>query len=269
MFKLEKLSIQLGGKTILNNVSLALEDNDNLVILGANGAGKTVLLRCLSGNLAPSEGSVHFNDQDLYSGKTHELKKQIGFISPALFDDYDFNSTVSSVVKSGLFGSIGICQDPTKVNNQVVKNYINQVIDQKYPNIEEDVKKVLSEFFDNDADVDEFMSRPFGKLSYGQKVRCLLARALMTAPKIIILDEPTTGLDPRGRILIKRLAKKLADKYQLIYVTHHFDEIMPCMNKVLMLKAGKIFAFGDCAEKVNDKQLCKLYGVENGELKMG
>lgn len=251
----KNISLTLDGKELLKDINFILE-NDNLVIFGPNGAGKTLLLTILSGNLEPTKGDVDILNKSLYDNKSHEIKKQIGFVSPKLFEDYDFNSNVTDIVMSGLFGSIGVASDPAKNNNKIVREYINRVIKEKHRDTNialELLEKVGVKYLSN---------KSFGLLSYGEKVRVLIARSLINNPSLFILDEPTTGLDLQMRAEFTKVVKDLSEISKIIYVTHYLEEVLPNFKKILFLKKGEVFKFGNKKEILTSKNLSNLLEIE-------
>ncbi len=252
----KNLTLELSGKTLLKNISFELLESEDLVVFGPNGAGKTLLLTILSGNLEPTEGTVEVFGKNIYAKDSHEVKKKIGFVSPKLFEDYDFESKVTDIVMSGFFGSIGIASDPTKNNNKIVREYINRVIQEKYKG--NDIAFELLE----KLHVTYLRDKIFGHLSYGEKVRVLIARSLINNPPLLILDEPTTGLDLQMRGEFYGVVEELSKSSEIIYVTHHLEEILPEFSKILMLKKGEIFGFDTKEKLLTNENLSNLLDVK-------
>lgn len=251
LIECKKVRLVLDGKELLKNVSFTLHEGEDFVVFGPNGAGKTLLLQVLSGNLQPTSGEVFIFGKPLYAKDAYQIKKQIGFVSPKLFDDYDFRSNVTDIVMSGMFGSIGVANDPTKHNNKVVREYITRVLKEKYQDSK--ALELLEEL-----QIGYLKDQVFGHLSYGEKVRVLIARALINNPPLFILDEPTTGLDLKMRAEFYRVVEHLAKRAEIVYVTHHLEEILPSFKKVLLLKKGEIFAVGEKETLLTSEHLSQL-----------
>lgn len=255
LIQCNNVSLEIAEKPLLKNVTFSLQQKENLVIFGPNGAGKTLLLRILSGNLEPTRGTIEMLGEKLYTKDAYIIKKRIGFVSPQLFGDFDFDSKVTDIVMSGLFGSIGVASDPVRNNQKVVRDYINRVIKEKYDG-DAIALKLLEQLH-----VVHLQEKTFGHLSYGEKVRVLIARALINDPEIFILDEPTTGLDLQMRAQFYKVVEELAGKAHIIYVTHHLEEVLPQFKKILMIKNGEIFAFGEKQDLLTSENLSALLDV--------
>lgn len=257
MLSCQKINLHLDGKHLLKDISFDFDPgaNGHLVIFGPNGAGKTLLTQLISGNLTPTSGDITLFGKSLLGPDSHETKKQIGFVSPKLFDDFAYETPVAEVVMSGLFGSIGIFQDPTAPANQVVKKYITDTISKKH-NGRPRALAALSQLH-----IEHLADQEFGHLSYGQKNRVLIARALITEPKLLILDEPTTGLDLSFRAEFSALTHRLAQQTTIIYITHYIEEILPDFHNILFLKSGKIYAYGLKEDLLSSNHLSQLLEI--------
>lgn len=254
----QNINFHIGEHHLLKDISFELPETNNpdhLVIFGPNGAGKTLLMQLISGNLEPTTGDIKIFGKSLLAKDAHETKKTIGFVSPKLFDDYAYETKVTDVVMSGLFGSIGICQDPTKQSNQIVKQYIAKVVSEKYQGHDRALKALA------EMHIQHLAHEEFGHLSYGQKSRVLIARALIAQPKLLILDEPTTGLDLNIRAEFSGLTKALSQKTTIIYITHYIEEILPEFNNLLYIKNGAIYKYGAKEDLLSSNYLTDLLEV--------
>jgi phospholipid/cholesterol/gamma-HCH transport system ATP-binding protein len=220
MLKVENLSKSFNDKVILNNISFQVADGENLVVFGRSGTGKSVLLKCLVRLLEPDSGRIYVQDKDVLSlniKELNELRKQIGFLfqSAALYD--------SMTVRHNL-------------EFPLVRNF-NFTQKQR----EKKVISVLEKVSLLDA-IDKMPS----ELSGGMKKRIGLARAIITEPKLMLYDEPTTGLDPitskEISMLILELQKSL--KMTSIIVTHDLLCAKIIADRAIMLNEGKIIFEG-------------------------
>jgi iron complex transport system ATP-binding protein len=250
------VSLKLDNNVLLQDISFSLRNGENLVILGPNGAGKTILLSMLSGNLPPDKGDVCIMGKPLYAKEGYKIKKEIGFVSPKMFEDYDYSSIVSDIVASGLFGSIGLSYDPQKNSNKAAMDYINRVVSAKYKDTK--VAYSLMQKFG----IAHLEKHRFGQLSYGEKIRVLIVRCLINNPRLFIFDEPTTGLDIQMRAQFCADLTLLSHETEIIFVTHHLEEIPETFKRVLLLKQGRLFGFGDKKTMLTGRHLSKLLSVD-------
>lgn len=240
---MQRVSWRRGNRPILNNIHWNVERGEHWAIIGPNGAGKTALLNMISGYVWPTTGKVAIFNRVLGQVDVRELRKSIGWVSSALFERlYRIrrNERVLNVVLSGKFASLGIYEQVSAAD--------------------ENSAQELLELFQ----CAHLAEKPFHVLSQGEKQRILLARAWMSRPKLLILDEPCTGLDllARERLLsaIQRLAEA-PDGPTILYVSHHVEEIIPLFTHALLLKDGHVLAGGKKRDVLQKNQLSELFGV--------
>jgi iron complex transport system ATP-binding protein len=236
---LEEVSLKRDGKWILQNVSWDIEKGDHWVLFGLNGAGKTAILNMLYAEYFPTKGKVKVLDKEF--GKTYlgeKLRKQIGFVSSSIQRKFYPSDNAFEIVLSGSFASIGLYETPTDEMREKAISLLKEMGCIHYAN------------------------QNYETLSQGEKQRVLIARALMADPALLILDEPTNGLDfiAREHLLesIETIAKK-PDAPTIIYVTHHVEEILPVFNKTVLLKAGQVFAAGNTDEMISSEILTQFF----------
>ena len=212
------------GRWILKNITWQIPAHSCAAILGPNGSGKSTLARILSAYLWPSEGGVcilgqHFGDCDMPT-----LRNQIKMVQPAGPYDVDPSLTTLEVVLTGFFNSIGLYHTPTSPMQSEANRLLRQV------------------------GLHEHANQTYETLSSGERVRALIARALVQKPTLLILDEPTAGLDllAREQILatIQSLFGQPHDPPTTILITHHIEELPPATSSVLLLSEGKSAAQG-------------------------
>lgn len=229
------------GKHILDHVSWDVFAGEHWAILGLNGSGKTSLLKIITGYEWPTSGQVNVLGERYGATNIQELRKSIGWVSSALDQRYQYmTDAVEKVVLSGKFASVRLYDEVTA----------------------EDKEKAfeLMEHFH----IRYLEGRPFHQLSQGEKKKTMLARAWMADPKLLILDEPCSGLDIYSREELLTSIQKLcarADGPTLIYVTHHVEEVIPAFTHALMIKNGQVVAAGAKQEMLTESFLQQTFRV--------
>ena len=239
LITLEHVSLIRNKKKILEDVSWSVQKGEHWCLLGLNGSGKTTLLNVINGYLWPTEGQVHVLANKFGQTNLPELRKEIGWVSTSIQQQIRENETVLQVILSGKFASIGLYEKVTSEDIQRANTLM------KWLNCE------------------KLKDETYGIISQGERQRVLIARALMAEPKLLILDEPCTGLDLLAREQLLQFIRKVAsepDGPTLIYVTHHVEEILPCFSKVLLMRDGTVFASGDTNELLTEAMLSSFFG---------
>jgi iron complex transport system ATP-binding protein len=227
-----------GKQTILSDVSWTIKAGEHWALLGANGSGKTTLLKIITGYEWPSEGSVCVLGETFGQCNLPALRKAIGWVSSVLQQDIPEMDSVLSIVVSGLEASLGLYREFT---------------DQEFKKGRE-----ILEALGCSAIADQ----KFRTLSQGERQRVLIARALINEPKVLILDEPCSGLDPASREkFLTDLAKltKRPDAPSIVLVTHHIEEIGSWINRVMVIKQGKSLAAGETQKVLTREVLAQAF----------
>jgi molybdate transport system ATP-binding protein len=217
--------VRIGGadlyfdyKPVLRGVSWALRDGEHWAVFGANGAGKSSFLKLLYGDLSPALGGCIERRGFPQGTPIADWKRSVGLVSPELQTDYAVNVSVRELIASGARASIGLAEPASAAESRAAARWLR--------------------FFDL-ADVAERRPR---ELSYGQLRRALFARALAAAPRLLLLDEPLTGLDPAQRAFMKRLLERLMGRVTLVMAVHHAEDLPRGVTHVLRLEAGRAHA---------------------------
>lgn len=229
------------GRDILSDVTWDVEEGERWVVLGPNGSGKTSLVSIASFQTHPSRGDVEILGHRLGRVNIWTLRNKIGLASSALADQLRPQLTALEVVKTAKHGAL--------------EPWWHSYSD-------EDHAEALGCL--DRLGVARYAEREFGTLSSGERQRVLLARTLMGEPGVIILDEPTVGLDLGGREgLVRSLAELAADPTAppMIYVTHHVEEIPPGFTSLLALQEGRVAARGRLRDELTSELLTKLFGI--------
>lgn len=218
--KLEQLSCKAGNKYILKDIDWEVQKGQHWVVFGMNGSGKTTLLSIIAGYMAHTHGDLevfgqHYNDDNIL-----ELRQRIGWVSASFFDKCLSHETVLDIVLAGKFSTLGL--DDAITDSDVVR-----------------AKALLTELR-----LKSKIAYPFDFLSKGERQNVLIARALMTNPELLILDEPCTGLDVFSREYLLSTLRDLAQNTDvtIIFVTHYTEEILDIFPNCLLLKNGRIYA---------------------------
>lgn len=209
--------------TILNHINWTISSGENWALMGLNGAGKTTLLSLIYGNYWATTGKIRVLGETFGDTNVLKLKKRIGFVSTAMQAQFPENYLSEYIVLSGKLGTIGIHDDF------------------KLSDLEESRQLLIT------LGGPELIHKPYRLLSQGQRQLVLIARAFISQPELLILDEPCNGLDlfAREHLLqqIRTLAQ-LPNHPALLFVSHYSEEILPEFQHILLLKSGRIFAKG-------------------------
>lgn len=239
---LENVSLIRNGTEILNNINWKVEKGEHWVLFGLNGAGKTALLNLLNGYHYPTRGKVKIFEKEFGKVDIREyIRREIGLVSSSLQERFYSDDSAYEIVLSGAFTSIGLYETPTDEMREKGVSLMTELGCLHYAN------------------------REYRTLSQGERQRILIARALMNDPTILILDEPTTGLDIIAREQLLETVGKIASQPKgpnIIYVTHHVEEVLPVFKKTLLLRKGTVFSAGRTKEIMSEEILSQFLEME-------
>lgn len=239
IISLENVSLRRNGQVILNDINWNINEDEHWAVLGLNGSGKTSLLNIVSGYLFPTTGEVTVLGNRFGKTNLPELRKRIGFISSSLdrFSQIVNNETVERVVVSGKFASFGLYEKVSEKDWDKADSLLTSLR------------------------LSYLKGKKYHLLSQGEQRRVLIARALMSDPQILILDEPCSGLDILSREEVVSLLNEVTTQCHIIYVTHHIEELVQEITHALLLHDGEIIAAGPKIDVLNDYFLTKTFGV--------
>lgn len=229
------------GLAVLRGISWEVGQADRWVVLGPNGSGKTTLFELASGYLHPTRGTVDILGRRLGRVDVRDLRRRIGLVSSALVKKLVPGISAADVVVSGRGGAL----EPWW---------------QDYPDEDWARARNLLE----DAGFGAIADRPFGFLSDGERQQVLLARALISDPDLLLLDEPAAGLDVGGRErLVTYLGRLASDPGHppTVMITHHVEEIPPGFTHALLLREGRVVAAGPVRDVLTARLMSEAFGL--------
>jgi iron complex transport system ATP-binding protein len=236
------VSIVRNGSTLISDITWEVDESDRWVVIGPNGAGKTTLLQVISAQIHPSSGVAGLLGEVLGTVDVFELRPRIGLTSAALAERIPRGERVHDVVVSASYAVLGRWRE-------------------QYDDLDhERADELLTQLR-----IDRLADRTFGTLSEGERKRVQIARALMTDPELLLLDEPAAGLDLAGReTLVNTLGELAQDQYApaTVLVTHHVEEIPAGITHAMLLKGGSIVAAGPLNDTLTAENLTKTFDVE-------
>ncbi|WP_152362564.1 ABC transporter ATP-binding protein [Microlunatus speluncae] len=233
------VSIVRGGARLLDDVDWQVDEADRWIVIGPNGAGKTTLLQILAAQLHPTSGVAGLLGEVLGTVDVFDLRPRIGLASAALADRIPKSERVHDVVVSASYAVVGRWrEDYQELDHHRATGLLRQLR------------------------VDHLADRTFGTLSEGERKRVQIARALMTDPELLLLDEPAAGLDLAGRESLVRTLGDLAldpGAPATVLVTHHVEEIPAGITHALLLRQGRIVAAGPLRETLTAQALSDTF----------
>jgi ABC-type Mn2+/Zn2+ transport system ATPase subunit len=229
VIEFKNATLGYGRKVVLSGITFSILPGEYLGLVGPNGAGKTTIVRTILGSLRPISGEVRV--RSAFGGPPH-----IGYVPQRDTIDYVLPYTVLEVVLMGRYRQIGLMRRPRAEDRDVVKQSMAH------------------------AAVDGLADRPFRDLSGGQKQRVLIARALATQPEVLILDEPTNGMDLPSRISVLDLINELhqGGKLTVIMISHLLDDVANHVRRIALVEPN-FFQIGQVDEVLTAQNLSTLY----------
>lgn len=241
LFSLRNAQVVRAGRTILSVDHFDLAEGEHVALLGPNGAGKSTFIQLLTREIFPlhrDEPPVRF--RGAARPLLTDIKQALGIVSATMHDQVRVHLPVSDIVCGGIFGTLGL------------------------PNHVEATPAQRAQAFDalERLGIADLADRDVMTLSTGQVRRVLVARELMSDPRVLIFDEPCTGLDPEGMYHVRNTMSLLAaEGRSVVLVTHYPEDIIPAIERVLLIKGAQIFADGPKAELLTSERMSELFGV--------
>jgi ABC-type Mn2+/Zn2+ transport system ATPase subunit len=223
----DRVTLGYGRRPVLTDISFDIPEGDFLGLVGPNGSGKTTILRAILGTLAPMAGTV-----------TQAPGLRFGYVPQRDQVDYGFPLKVLDVVLMGRYDRIGIGRRPAREDREHARSALDHV------------------------GIIDLADRPLSALSGGQKQRTLIARALVGEPNVLVLDEPTTGMDLVATTQILGLVRELheRDRLTVLMVSHALNEVANYVDRIALVNEGR-FRIGPIDEILGEQVLSDLYGI--------
>jgi len=230
---IQNLSIDYSGIKALDNISFGIDEGDFLGIIGPNGAGKSTLFKCMLGLHTQYDGTIKVFGNDIRNSRKYLL--QIGYVPQKPVVDRNFPATIREVLSMSQNSN-----DPKKVEEALQKVWMHELAD-----------------------------RRIGDLSVGQQQRVFIAKALVNSPKILVLDEPVTGIDQYNQDLFFQILGELnkKEKISIIWSSHDLDAVERLANKVACLNRT-LFFHGISKEFFSDDEMLKKYSETSMQMHM-
>ena len=238
LLELDRVSVVREGRTILHELSLSVGDGEHTAILGPNGCGKSTLIRLLTREIHAYAGGGRYRVLGRERWTQSELRKVLGVVSAEPREPLLGDPTGLELAISGLLGTYG-----------VLAQY------EVTPEMIEHAETALGK-----VEALHLASQTLETMSAGEARRCWIARALAPGPQALVLDEPTTGLDFVARARFVETIRSLADRTTLILVTHHLEEVVPEIGRVVLMREGRIVADGPRETTFTRERIAQAFG---------
>ncbi|MBI5015833.1 MAG: metal ABC transporter ATP-binding protein [Deltaproteobacteria bacterium] len=237
LVRFEGVTLAYDTAAALEEVTLEIPEGHFVGVVGPNGSGKTTLLKGILGLITPTAGRIFVGDQCCHH--LRKVRREIGYVPQSHHVDPNFPAKVLDVVLMGLYPGLGLLRRPGRRERELALEALSAV------------------------GMADFAGRPAGHLSGGQRQRVAIARALVHTPRILLLDEPHTGLDVESQRSVMELIHETHEAKRLttLLVTHDVNFVLPYLDLVLCLN-HRVFAYGPPEEVLVKETLEAMYGAE-------
>ncbi len=231
-------SFAYANRVALDNITLDILEGEFVGIIGPNGSGKTTFLKGILGLIYPTRGTLQIFDCACEALRCYH-RARIGYVPQKERTDPNYPITAWEVTMMGRYGVLGLCHRPAKADREIVGEALNAV------------------------GMLDLRDIPFGELSSGQQQRVLISRALAQRPEILLLDEPTTGIDAAAQHMLIDLIANLRQSYRLtiLFVTHDINIISPLANTLILLNTH-LLGMGPPSAVLREEVLAQVYGKD-------
>lgn len=243
LIEYKNVTVMRNNRRVLHNINLSVALGEHLAILGPNGAGKSSLIKTITRELHPVAGTsgsyMRILGKELWD--VTELRNRLGIVSPEVTRSSFRNFTCQEIVLSGFFASAGI--------------WSHHAVTDRMKEKAEEVMKLLS--------IDHLSQTRSDEISTGESRLLMIGRALVNDPSTMLLDEPTSSLDPQAARKIRTIMRKLAGMGKgILMITHNLSDIIPEIQRVVLIRNGRLVQDGEKETILTAESLSALFGVE-------
>lgn len=237
LISLKNGEFSYGDQIVFSGLNLEVQRAEVLCILGANGCGKTTLLRCLNGNMPLKKGHVYLGTVDITSLQVDAVARKVGFVFQEHHAPFPFS--VLEVVRMGRAPHLRLFAMPSHHDTEIAREKLDLV------------------------GMYHLKDKPYTQISGGERQLVLIARTLAQEPVVILMDEPTSHLDFRNQTMVLQIINKLADKGLAILMTSHLpNHALLFSSRVALMKNGNFLAVGKPTDVMTEESLREIYGME-------
>lgn len=238
VIKAEHLSCQVGQRFLIHDISWEIHKGEHWIVFGMNGCGKTTLLSIIAGFKGETGGRLEVFGETYSAENIFSQRKRIGWVSSSFFDKYLSWESALDIVLSGVSGTLSLSKNITDADVKRAKQLLQKLR------------------------LGNKIAQPFALMSKGERQCVLIARALISKPEILILDEPGTGLDIYAREYVLCAIADLAEKTDMtiIYVTHYAEEILPMFDRTFFIRNGYLYTQGMTKDLFNNATVSDFLG---------
>ena len=236
MLAVESLAFGFPGRTVGRGVSFALEAGEVMCVLGPNGGGKTTLFRTVLGLLPKHDGVIRLHDREIETLSRHEIARRIGYVPQGHIGYFAF--TVREFVLMGRTAHLGLFSVPGRNDGEIAERSLESL------------------------GIAHLADQPVTEISSGERQLALVARALAQEPKLLVLDEPTAGLDFGNQVrVLQRIAALAASGISILFSSHDPDHAFLCAHRALLIAEGRVLELGTPRAAIRADTLQRMYGV--------
>jgi iron complex transport system ATP-binding protein len=236
---IQNVGVMRDERWLIRNISWQVQQGECVAIVGHNGSGKSTLAKTLCGYIYPTRGEVSILGQRFGESDLNHMRESVRLVQATASIEIDTEQTVTQLVLTGFFGSLQLYHDVTPAMLAEAKRRVRQM------------------------GLSRVAGHPIRTLSSGERVRCWIARALTVKPALLILDEPTAGLDVVAREQVLETVEKLhaarGHKPTIVMINHHLEELPRVTSQVLLLRGGRCFAVGSPKQVLTSDVISKAY----------